>query len=166
MKRIILISLLLLSPAYAFIARGQATLSSAAGLDSIGFQFNNASITGNEGDIYYYEEKLWTNHPTAGLKKMSGEVSACDSTGYVQETSVSAGDVFCIKTQEGTYAKIRINSKTSDSLSFNWEHQRDGTNIFIEELGENSEQELDINYILIIIIVLLVIIIIILWKYH
>lgn len=166
MKRFLLISLLLLSPAYAFIARGQATLNSSGGLDSIGFQFNTGNITGNEGDIYYLENRLWTNHPAAGFKKMPGEVSSCDYEGYAQDIKVSAGDVLCIKTEEGSYAKIEIISRTSNSLTFSWEHQRDGTNIFLKETEEGGVGVLDIDYFLIGIIVLLAIMIIILWKYR
>lgn len=166
MKRILLISLLVISAASGFIASGEATLSSAEGLDKIGFNFNTGSITGNEGDIYYLEDRLWTNNPAAGFKKMSGKVSSCDYEGYVQDISVSEGDVLCIKTQENSYARITILSQTSNSLTFNWEHQRDGTNLFVEESEEEVVNGLNINYFLIGVIALLIIIIILLWKFR
>ena len=51
MKRL-LVLLLVFSAANAFIATGETTLSSETGLGTIGFSFNDGSVTGNEGDFY------------------------------------------------------------------------------------------------------------------
>lgn len=163
MKRLLVI-LLVFGAAHAFIVSGETTLSSASGLDSIGFIFKSATVTGNEGDIYYYDGELWTNHPTAGIKKMAGDTTTCDLEGYALNSPVNIGDIFCIRTQEGSYAKITILDKTSLSLTFSWAHQRDSSNLFVTD--NQGSQGFNVNYLLIGLIVVLLIIIILLWKFR
>lgn len=171
MRRLfIMLTLLSLSTACAFIAKGTVTLTSAGGLNSIGFTFSTGNITGNNGDFYYFNDKLWTNYANAGIKNMGvlslEGLKACDLIGYIQESGVTQGNTYCIKTIEGSYAKIQVTDKTSTSLTFTWMHQRDGTNSFTEEETEQVKQAFDINYALIGIIIVLTVIIVILWKFR
>lgn len=153
-----------LSMAFAFIASGDITLSSKQGLDSIGFNFNTGEVVGNEGDVYYYQEDLWTNHLEGGIKEMGMiDVSECPVNGYEKRVNVTEGNTYCIKAKDGSFAKISVVSKTSKTIKFLWEHQRDGTNSFTEP-GDVVIQEINLNYTLIGIIIILLIIIIILWQ--
>ncbi len=143
---------LLLTPALAFIAEGNITLSYADGYDKSGFLFNKGEITGINGDIYYYDNKLWTNGPN-GLIRIN-EFGYCPTTGYHKSIKPIIG-LYCVKCNDNSYAIINVTSITSDSITFNWFHQRDNTNYFL-----NNKQSSNINVWLIILIIILIILLI------
>ncbi len=159
MKRFLML-FLILNIAQGFVASGKATLTSKGGLNHIGFNFLNSSVTGIDGDFYYFQGKLWTNGPY-GIKLMDGDVNSCDLTGYLKEVPAHNDAYYCIKANDGSYAKIHITSLSPDTITIKWYHQRDGTNLF---KTAPKEKEVNINWILIGIIILLLVIIIILWK--
>lgn len=178
MKKKILIGIILLtlSNALGMVVTGTDILSSAEGLDKIGFLFNSGSVTDINGDFYYYEEALWVNTGEGGIKYMEWEtfesLTSCDYGGY-EKSNVAAieGYVYCIKTKDGSYAKIHIIEKTIDSITFIWSHQRDGTQLFVgvddsgvqSEAGE-EEMELGLTPIILVIVLLLFVILLLLIR--
>ncbi len=149
---LILIISLLTPAALAFIAEGNVTLSYANGYDKSGFLFNKGEITGINGDIYYYNNKLWTNGPN-GLIKIDG-FGYCPTTGYYKSIKPVIG-LYCVKCNDNSYAIINITRITGNSITFNWFHQRNNTNYFF-----NDKQSSNINVWLIVLIIILIILLI------
>ncbi len=163
MKRLI-VFLFLFSVVHGFIASGEATVSSVNGFNRIGFYFVNGSVSGNDGDFYYFDGELWTNGPY-GLISVEGNVSSCDLNGYVKHVRPVVGGFYCVKANDGSFAKIKVVSLTDDSLTFKWFHQRDGSNLFIDrELV--STQEVSFDWFLIWIIIFLIIVLFIVWRFR
>lgn len=163
----LLIILLLINSAHALIASGQAVLDNSAGYDKSGFDFLKGELSGIEGDIYYYEGALWTNHALGGIKEIGiNDVNACDTKDYNDNIKPVTNNYYCIKTREGSYAKIKINSLTANSITLTWEHQRDGTNLFAEPITELVNTSGEINYALIVIIIILIAAVIIVIKFR
>ncbi|HLE06183.1 MAG TPA: hypothetical protein VI790_02435 [Candidatus Nanoarchaeia archaeon] len=167
LQSLLLIILLLISSTHALIASGQVTLDNSAGYDKSGFDFLKGVLSGVEGDMYYYESNLWTNHALGGIKEMgANDFNACDSTEYSDNVKPLLNNYYCIKTREGSYAKIRVTSLASNSITINWEHQRDGTNLFVGPEIELVSADGSINYAMIVIIIILIAVILLVIKFR
>jgi len=167
LQSLLLIILLLISSTHALIANGQVPLDNSAGYDKSGFDFLKGVLSGVEGDMYYYEGSLWTNHALGGIKEMgANDFNACDSTEYSDNVKPLLNNYYCIKTREGSYAKIRVTSLTSNSITINWEHQRDGTNLFVGPEIELVSADGSINYAMIVIIIILIAVILLVIKFR
>lgn len=158
--------LIIFSAANALIATGQVTIDNSLGYDTSGFDLLKGAISGIEGDFYYYEGNLWSNN--GGIKSMGEvDVSACDLTGYNNNIEPLVNNYYCIKTREGSYAKIFIKEKTSNSITFTWAHQRDGTNVLLEKTTELiTNTDYSFNTALIVIIIVLIIVIFLIIKFR
>ncbi len=102
-------------------------------LPSEGFDFDNEAILigGNPGCDIFYEPGInsilfFGSHPH-GIQKISitdlDSVTECPTFGYEAETHTppQVGDIYCVWTDGGTYAKMKITSLTPTQFCFEYE---------------------------------------------
>ncbi|MEM3126951.1 MAG: hypothetical protein QW331_02695, partial [Candidatus Woesearchaeota archaeon] len=89
----------------------------------------------------FYIDPNWDSNGTAQIQYISGatsleNVASCPTTGYgltslaSKGSSANTGDIYCLITNENTYAKLEVMNANASELVFKYAHLPDGSNIF------------------------------------